>query len=53
MSGPPPRVIHIRLGNMSMRSFHEAISKAWEEVLRSSATHKLVIMHSDRIESVQ
>jgi predicted nuclease of predicted toxin-antitoxin system len=53
MSEPPPRVIHIRLGNMSMRSFHEAIGKCWEEVLKSSATHKLVIVHADRIECVQ
>jgi hypothetical protein len=46
-------VIHVRLGNMDMRSFHEAIAKCWEEVLRTSATHKLVIVHAARIESVQ
>jgi hypothetical protein len=38
---------------MNMRSFHEAIAKCWEEVLKSSATHKLVIVHADRIECVQ
>lgn len=53
LSAPPPRVIHIRLGNMSMRSFHEAIAKCWDEVLKTSATHKLVIVHADRIEAVQ
>ncbi|MBP7515919.1 MAG: DUF5615 family PIN-like protein [Flavobacteriales bacterium] len=53
LSEPPPRVIHIRLGNMSMRNFHEAIAKCWEAVLKSSATHKLVIVHADRIEAVQ
>ncbi len=53
LSTPPPKVIHVRLGNMDMRSFHGAIGKCWAEVLETSRTHKLVIVYADRIESVE
>ena len=53
MSVPPPRVIHIRLGNMPMRRFHELVSSNWHSVLEMSQTHKLVIMWEDRLEGVR
>lgn len=52
LSTPPPKVVHIRLGNMDMRHFHEAIARCWNEVLGMSASHKLVIVHADRIEGI-
>ncbi len=53
LSEPPPRVIHIRLGNMSMRAFHTAITERWASVLELSQANKLVAVHHDRIECVQ
>lgn len=53
LSTPPPKVIHLRLGNMDMRSFHEDIGRCWAEVLETSRTNKLVIVYADRIESVE
>jgi predicted nuclease of predicted toxin-antitoxin system len=53
LSSPPPRVIHIRLGNMSMRAFHAAIAKCLSDVLSMNETHKLVVVHADRIEGVR
>lgn len=53
LSEPPPKVVHVRLGNMDMRSFHEAIAKCWADVLAMNETHKLVIVHADRIEGVR
>lgn len=53
LSSPPPKVIHVRLGNMDMRAFHAAIAKCWPEVLAMNETHKLVIVHTDRIEGVR
>ena len=53
LSEPPPKVIHIRLGNMNMRRFHEAIVRCWPDVLLMNDTHKLVIVHMDRIEGVR
>ena len=53
LSDPPPKVIHVRLGNMDMRSFHEAIARCWQDVLAMNETHKLVIVHTDRVEGVR
>lgn len=53
LSSPPPRVIHIRLGNVNMRVFHRAVRSYWEEVLLLSETHKLVTVYTDRIEAVR
>lgn len=53
LSSPPPRVIHIRLGNMSMADFHRTISGCWDKVISLSVTHKLVAVYTDRIEAVR
>lgn len=53
LNEPPPRIVHVRLGNMDMRSFHEAIARCWDEVIEMNRTHKLVIVHADRIEGVR
>jgi len=49
---PPPRVIHIKLGNMSMKKFQKTISANWETVKEMSGKHKLVTVYKDRIEGV-
>jgi predicted nuclease of predicted toxin-antitoxin system len=53
VSDPPPRVIHIRLGNMHMRQFHSIVSKCWEDVLQMSREHRLVTVWKDRLEGVR
>lgn len=50
---PPPKVIHIRFGNMKMKDFHETVSKLWEEVLPLNDTYKLINVFKDRIEAFQ
>jgi predicted nuclease of predicted toxin-antitoxin system len=52
MGQPPPRVIHIRLGNMDMRRFHEALSSRWPEVCSLSRRCKLVQVFLDRLEGI-
>ena len=49
---PPPRVILIRAGNRSLRELHELLTPIWQQVLLSSATHKLVQVFPDRIDYV-
>ena len=49
---PPPRVIHIKLGNMKMKAFHHAITHIWEDVLTLSETYKLVRVYADEIEGI-
>ena len=52
LSNPPPRVIHIRLGNMKIKDFHKAIGSIWQDVLDMSLEYKLVRVYKDKIEGV-
>lgn len=52
LNEPPPRVIHIKLGNMKMREFHQLLSKIWADVCLLSEDYKLVRVYQNRIEGV-
>lgn len=52
ISGPPPRVIHIRIGNMKFHVLDAFISKYWQEILDLSQTDKLVNVYLDSIEGI-
>jgi len=52
LNSPPPRVIHIRLGNMKMKDFHNAIDNIWQDVLTMSSEYKLVRVYKDKIEGI-
>jgi predicted nuclease of predicted toxin-antitoxin system len=49
---PPPRVIHIRLGNLKMRALHERISGIWAPVCELSDRYRIVHVFADRIEGI-
>jgi len=50
---PPPRIIHIKFGNMKMKPFRELIESIWQDVQKMSQTHKLVNIFKDRIEGIE
>ncbi len=50
---PPPKVIHIKIGNVNMKEFHLLIAKCWGEVVLLSQSHKLVNVYRDKIQAVQ
>jgi len=50
---PPPRIIHIRFGNMRVKEFRDKIISIWKDVCQMSETHKLVNVFNDRIEGIQ
>jgi len=52
LHSPPPRVIHIRMGNMKLKAFYHALAHIWSDVLEMSRTHKLVNVYRDRIEGI-
>lgn len=52
LSDPPPRVIHIRLGNMTTKSLYNTLAKIWPEVTAISEKAKLVMVYEERIEFV-
>lgn len=51
-STPPPRVVHLRIGNMRFQAMEKFISQHWEEILRLSASYKLVNVYIDLIEGI-
>lgn len=50
---PPPKVIHIKVGNVSMNVFHRLINSSWKEVIKMSDSHKLVNVYKDKIEGIK
>jgi len=53
VSPPPPKIIHIKIGNMKLKDFNSTIEKLWETVEKLSEKHKLVNVFIDRIEAVE
>jgi predicted nuclease of predicted toxin-antitoxin system len=53
LSVPPPRVVHLRVGNMRGRDFAVWLSSVWPQIESTVLTHKLVNVYRDRIEAVR
>ncbi|MEM1328851.1 MAG: DUF5615 family PIN-like protein [Bacteroidota bacterium] len=49
---PPPKVIHIRFGNMKMKQFFGTINRLWDEVLLLSEDHKPINVFENRVEAI-
>ena len=47
--GPPPRIIHFRLGNKKLKDFQAFALTNWEEIKNLSDQNKLVIVYEDEI----
>lgn len=50
---PPPKVIHIRFGNMKIREFFSLMNAVWADVIELSESYKLVNVFKDRIEAIE
>lgn len=53
LGGPPPRVIHIKFGNMRLQDFHATISRSWDEICELSRRCALVRVFSDHFEGIE
>ncbi|MDQ3750458.1 MAG: DUF5615 family PIN-like protein [Acidobacteriota bacterium] len=53
VSKPPPKIIHLKIGNIKLREFESFINNFWEDIERLSQNHKLVNVFLDRIEAVE
>jgi predicted nuclease of predicted toxin-antitoxin system len=47
----PPKVVHLRIGNMRKRNFHLFLAKVWEQIESLCIDSKLVNVYLDRIEA--
>ena len=52
LRSPPPWVVHLRFGNLRRREFHALLARVWPQIESLLRTHKLVNVHSDRVEGV-
>ncbi len=48
----PPKVIHIRFGNLKMKDFFNRMTEVWPEVIKLNQDYKLVNIFIDRIEGI-
>jgi predicted nuclease of predicted toxin-antitoxin system len=52
ISPPPPKVIHVRFGNIKFNDFFKILTDNWNEIENLSNNYKLVNVFIDRIEGV-
>ncbi|NOZ53967.1 MAG: hypothetical protein GXP08_12710 [Gammaproteobacteria bacterium] len=52
LNNPPPRVIHIKIGNMKMKEFHQLITRIWNDICTLSESFKLIRVYSDKMEGI-
>lgn len=53
LKDPPPKVIHIRFGNLTMKEFFIKMNSIWNDVLELNKTHKFINVFKDRIEGIR
>jgi len=53
LSGPPPWVVHLRIGNMRRRAFHDFLAQIWPQIEALLPAHKLVNVFLERIEAIK
>lgn len=51
VSAPPPRIVHLRFGNLRRKDFHQFLAAAWPRIEALLPASKLVCVYSDRIEA--
>lgn len=50
---PPPKVIHIRFGNVRMNEFHRVLQSLWPDAQLLIEDHRLVNIYHDRVEAIE
>ena len=51
--GAPPKVIHIKSGNLKIKELHNLISKVWVDIEILLIDNSLINVYLDRIESIK
>ncbi len=49
---PPPKVIHIKFGNLKMNDFFRVLTNLWMQIQELNNNYKLVNVYSDRVEGI-
>ncbi len=51
--GTPPKVIHLRFGNLKMKDFHLKIYKVWDVIEQNLEGNSIINVFFDRIEFIK
>ena len=51
-SEPPPKVVHLKFGNMKLKDFHAYLEKVWSQVETALEDNKLINIFEDYLEEV-
>jgi predicted nuclease of predicted toxin-antitoxin system len=49
----PPKVVHLKFGNLRIRDFHSVISNIWDVIEKNLEDNSLINVYLDRIESIK
>ncbi len=49
---PPPRVVHLRFGNLRRNEYHTLLTRRWPQIESLLKTNKLVNVYIDRLEGI-
>ncbi len=50
--GSPPKVIHIKFGNLKLKEFEKVINQCWNQVEKSIKNHMLINIYQATIEAI-
>ena len=53
LKNTPPKVVHVKVGNLKLNDFISIIERSWDEVEILLASHTLINIYSDRIEAIK
>jgi predicted nuclease of predicted toxin-antitoxin system len=53
VEGTPPKVIHIKFGNLKIREFHEKITTIWDEIKNLIDENNMINIYIDKIEIIK
>jgi predicted nuclease of predicted toxin-antitoxin system len=44
LSAPPPRVVHLKLGNLRLGELRDFLIQNWPDIAKSAEVHELLIV---------
>lgn len=53
VKSPPPKVIHIKVGNLKIRDLHKFLNDNWPAIEKKIKKFKLLNVYNDRIEGIK
>jgi len=53
VKSPPPKVIHIKVGNLKIRDLHKFLHDTWPAIEKKIRKFKLIYVYKDRIEGIK